>query len=245
MNIWLGFLSSSLTYFGTEETITLLFYLSGKYFMKRSLIIFSVLLIIATLISGCGSFQLKSYTKSTIPLNIETVDIEKTVYLVFENNTSYPSQLDSLIRTKLEQKGYKIVSDAENASFSLKVTPVKINDDNGTGFDLANVVGIGLDTKSGITKELKKTFGSGYQTSLMGATVGLAVTTFVGSLAFLTADGNIRMQVDVNITQKTTENKKYYTRVLSEAERMRLDINEAQPILEGNISNKIVSFFGQ
>jgi hypothetical protein len=211
--------------------------------MKKYLMRFSVLLIIVALIGGCGSFQLKSYTKSTIPLNIETSNIEKTVYLVFKNNSPHPSQLDSLIRTKLENKGYKIVSDVERASFSLTVTPVKINDDNGTGFDSANVLGIGWDAKDSATKELKKTFASG--TSVMGATVGLAVTAFVGTLAYLTADGNIRMQVDINITQKTTGDKEYYTRVLSEAERMRLDINEAQPILEGNISNKIVSFFKQ
>jgi len=208
--------------------------------MKNYLIIFSVFLIIVALIGGCGSFQLKSYTKSTIPLNIETSNIEKTVYLVFENNSSHPSRLSSLIQTKLEKKGYQIVSNAESASFSLTVTPVKISSDNGTEFDLANVLGIGWDAKGAATEELNKKFALG--TSLMGAAVGLTVTTFVGSLAYLTADGNIRMQVDVNITQ--TENKEYYTRVLSEAERMRLDTNEAQPILEENISNKIVSFFG-
>jgi len=211
--------------------------------MKRYLIIFSALLIIVAIIGGCGSFQLKSYTKSTNPLNIETSSIDKTVYLEFENRTSYPSQLDYLIRTKLEKKGYKMVSDIESANFYLKVIPVNINNDNGTEFDLANVLEIGGNTKDGVTGELKNQFGSGLQTSLTGAAAGLVVTTFVGSLAYLTADGNIRMQVDVTIT--TTENNKYYTRVLSEAEKMRLDINQAQPILEENISNKIVSFFGQ
>jgi outer membrane lipopolysaccharide assembly protein LptE/RlpB len=214
--------------------------------MKNDLIIFSVLLIIVALMGGCGSFQLKSYTKSTIPLNIETANIEKTVYFVFKNNSPHPSQLDSLIRTKLEENGYKIVSDAQSASFSLKVTPVKISNDNGTQFDLANVLEIGENTQYNVTKDLmlNNQLNSGLETSsLMGAAAGLVVMTFVGSLAYMTADGNIRMQVDVNITQP--ENKASYTRVLSEAERMRLDINEAQPILEGNISNKIVSFFKQ
>ncbi len=209
--------------------------------MKRYLIIFSVLLTIVALMGGCGSLQLKSYTKSTNPLKIETSDIEKTVYFVFENNSPHPSQLNSMIRTKLEENGYKIVSDAQSANFSLKVTPVNINNDNGTEFDLANVLEIGWNAKGSATTELETNFGSGSQTSLMGAAAGLVVTSFVGSLAYLTTDGNIRMQVDVNITQP--ENKASYTRVLSEVERMRLDTKEAQPILEGNISNKIVSFF--
>ena len=213
--------------------------------MKRYWVIFSVLLIIVALITGCGSFQLKSYTKSTNPLNIETAHIEKTVYVAFENNTPHPSQLDSLIRTKLQDKGYQIVSDDQNARFSLKVTPVNINDDNGTEFDLGNVLKIREQTTKTAKAEFKQKLGSGLESSVMGTATGLAVTTFVGTLAYLTADGNIRMQVDINLTQKTTKYKKDYTRVLSEVERMFLDMNEAQPLLEENISNKIVSFFGE
>ncbi len=193
------------------------------------------------MLGGCGSLQLKSYTKATNSFSLRTSNIEKTIYLVLINDSSHPTQLDSLLRLKLAQKGYKLVSDAKNASFSLTVTPVKISNDNGTDFEFDSVLKIGENVEYSVMRELIRS--SSAESSVMTAAAGLVMTSFVGTLAYLTADGNIRMQVDVNITQ--TGNKEYYTRVLSEAERMQLDINVAQPILEGNISDKIVSFFGQ
>ena len=74
---------------------------------------------------------------------------------------------------------------------------------------------------------------------------GLAVGAVAGLFAYATADGHVRMQADVLITEKLADNKtiEHSTRVFAEATQMRLTVAEAQPILEDKISTQIAGIF--
>jgi len=211
--------------------------------MKRHFI--STLLPITLLLSGCGTMQLQTNVKMTKDIVLNHTNKQKTIFIEIQNLAGNNFNLLPLLKKDLEKKGYKIVDNKYMAKYVLTVKIL-----------FANNLKKALAIKAGATTGLAGGFiakAGGHNTGdsiLIGATIALA-TAAIGSAL---EDEIYRAVVEVNIDQKDKTCKHYSpimgncyeeqkTRVLAEAVKTNLKLNEALPILSKKVANKISTIF--
>ncbi len=200
-------------------------------------ILTKLLAVVATLfITACGTFQLETSAKMTNSIFLKDLNPEKTIFLVSTNTTGKDSDFHSKIESELVKKGYELMDSPDASKYILRVNLVNnINSIQqnearaAAGMGATGAVVAGLATKN---------VGSAVGTGLAAAAVG-------GIFAYATADGSVRMQADVLITEKFTNkpSEDFLTRVISEARQVHLEPKEGQVILEGVMSKKIAGIF--
>jgi hypothetical protein len=225
---------------------------------------------LAVLVAGCSAIdkQIKHGTLDVQTKMSETVfldpvpDNKKTVVLQIRN-TSDKQDLSILseIKTAIEDKGYKIVSDPNKAHFMIQ----------------ANILQVGKSTEDDPFGAMHSGFGGAIAGGIIGSSVsnnhsGVGVGALAGGLVGMVADAavqvvNYRMITDLQISEKAEGNivtegsnaqlkqgssgdktsswtqktswKKYQTRIISVAKKTNLKFELALPELKSGLVQSI------
>jgi hypothetical protein len=225
---------------------------------------------VAVLVTGCSAIdkqikhgKLDVQTKMSETVFLDPVaDNQRTVVLQIRN-TSDKKDLSILseIKTAIEDKGYKIVSDPNKAHFMIQ----------------ANILQVGKSTDSDPFGSMNSGFGGALAGGLIGSSVsnnysGMGVGALAGGLVGMVADSavqvvNYRMITDLQISEKAdssvvtessnaqlrqgssgnkssswsekTKWKKYQTRIISVAKKTNLKFELALPELKQGLVQSI------
>lgn len=204
--------------------------------MRKMYQIIGVVGLSTILLQGCGSISMEANSKMTNSIFFKNIQPKKTAFIVAKNSTPVDSELGNQVKQKLQNRGYILMDNPDNAQYIVQVNALNMNEEHEQ-------------------KALKTATAAGATTAIVSYAVnhsgkdalgsGLAVGAVAGLFAYATADGHVRMQADVLITEKLADNKtiEHSTRVFAEATQMRLTVAEAQPILEDKISTQIAGIF--
>jgi hypothetical protein len=200
--------------------------------MIKKIVAFIGILAITT---ACGTFALELDSKMTQSIFLQHKSQKKSIYLQKTNTTGVDDNIGTLVKEALLKKNYHFVDNPDKADYILKINTLNMNA-NRNQKEAAAAGMTGLST--GIVMMATK----GAKDGLAGAVVGGVIG---GVFAYAVADGQIRMQVDVSITEKLNENKiaNYKTRIIAEAKQVHLTPQEGQPLLEKKISQQIAGIF--
>lgn len=200
---------------------------------KHSLVV-SVL--IGLLLSGCGATltpQIHSTMTNTI--FFKELKNEKSIYLLSKNSSIADTTIGDQVKKKLIAKGYSFVEDSDKSSYILQINTLNFNAAT-SNKEVAAATAAGATTAifTGVVNKSVKD----------GAIAGLGVGLVGGLVAYAIADGHVRMQTDIKITERTKAGEiDYQSRVMSEMTAMKLTPQEAQPILEDKTSTQIAGIF--
>lgn len=195
---------------------------------------------------------------------------QKTIYLQVRNTTDRQDfDIATDLKQALEAKGYSVVSDPARAHYLLQANVLQVGKmEKSTmqqlfagGFGGASVIGA-TGYGAGIGAMAGGLNGLGYG-ALIAAPIAIVADAFVKDNNFgvitdvqiserttaKVADRmNQRLQQgrsgtrDVN-SQQTTDQKVYQTRIMSSADRVNLELEEAMPMLKAGITRSTAGIF--
>ena len=223
-------------------------------------------------LSACGALKtsveksdLDVQTRASESIFLEPVAPDKRVIFVSVRNTSDKDlDIKQRIVTRLEQSGYRITDNPDEAQFMLQANVLKVGETNEkqrdsyveagfTGAALGNAVSSSSDSTKGI---------------ILGAIAGVVIDALVADVLFtMVTDLQVRERPRGNevVTQEqsgqtsqgssTTVNestnptpsdwKTYRTRIVSTANQVNLQFEEALPALENGLVRSIAGFFAE
>ncbi len=239
--------------------------------MKNIFKLVLLVLSISIFISGCGAAttaiekrNLEVQTKMSDTVFLEPVSPEKQiVYLKVRNTTDKDVEVEEQIRKAFESKGFKVVSNPDEAYFMIQ----------------ANILQVGRTDATSTNSALQSGFGGGLVGAGVSAATGgsadnIGIGAAVGAVAGLIANNMVKdiyysMITDVEIRQRPAINEKivqvednyseqgttstvsqnvntndvqwkiYRTRVVSVANQVNLQFEEAQPELQKGIAKSL------
>lgn len=241
-----------------------------KNIFKLGLLVFSALFI-GLFISGCGAAataiekrELVVQTKMSDSIFLEPVAPQKQiVYVKVRNTTDKDVEIEDQIKRAFESKGFKVVSDPDEAYFMIQANVLQIGKTDATDSDSA--------LKSGFGGGL---LGAGISAATGGSGNNIGVGAAIGAVAGLLADTMVKdiyysMVTDVEIRQRPAINEKivqseenysdqgiastvsqnvntndvqwkiYRTRVISTANQVNLQFEEAKAELSRGIAKSL------
>ncbi|ELI5720925.1 complement resistance protein TraT [Vibrio fluvialis] len=193
---------------------------------------------------------------------------EKTVFLQIRNTTDKQIDVEDALKSRLEQKGYSVTQNPDDAHYWIQTNILKLDKMDlreAQGF-LSSGYGAGLT--GGALTALAVAANTSHSQTILGAGLIGAAAGFVADS--LVEDVNYAMITDIQIVEKTDhqvtttetanikngssantattlttlENKKrYQTRVLSTANKVNLDFEEAEPALIDGLTTSISGVF--
>lgn len=200
--------------------------------------------------------NLEVQTKMSDSIFLEPVSPQKQiVYLRVRNTTDKDVEVEQEIRTSFEAKGFKIVNNPDEAYFMIQANILQVGKTDGTDSDSAlksgfggGLLGAGVSMATG---------GSGNNIGIgaaVGALVGVLADTMVKDIYFsMVTDVEIRQRpsldesvsqhesnyseqgttstISQNVNTNNAQWKTYRTRVISTANKVNLEFEEAQPEL--------------
>lgn len=190
---------------------------------------------------------------------------EKTLFLQVKNTSGKDMQIEDKIKVALQDKGYRLVNDPNNAKYwlqanILKVDKVDLREVNEDSFSTAVLAG-------GIGAALGGQRSGGVYTAVGWGLAAATVSTIADALV---KDINYAMVTDILITEKTgkkvqvttrntvkqgtsgtrtsamteiSNEDKYSTRILSIANKVNLKFEEATPVLEAELVKALSGIF--
>lgn len=201
--------------------------------------------------------NLEVQTKMSDSIFLEPVSPEKQiVYIKIRNTTDKDINVEEQIKSALTSKGFKVVNNPDEAYFMIQANVLQIGKTDETGSDSAlqsgfggGLLGAGVSAATG---------GSGNNIGVgaaVGAVAGLLANTMVKDISYsMITDVEIRQRPSLNekvsqyednfsdqgisstVSQTVDKNnaqwKIYRTRVLSKANQVNLQFEEAQNELE-------------
>ncbi|MHD0316797.1 complement resistance protein TraT [Fusobacterium varium] len=237
--------------------------------MKKYFLLTMVLIIL--LLSGCSSLEtaikkrnLATETKlsETIWLNPENIT-DKTVFIQVKNTSTSNLDIESEIKNTLIGKGYKIVSAPKNANYWLQVNILQLSkmDLKESQAALSGVAGAGIGAAIGgyNTGSVNTAIGWG----LVGGAIGIlsdalvedAYYTMITDILISEKSGTKVNNLSINATTQGTQGRniyategtgnmnKYQTRVVSTANKVNLELPDAEPQLKNELIKTISNIF--
>jgi len=155
-------------------------------------------IIVATILfSGCATTELQTNAKMSQSVFITPVKKElKTIFISSRNTSGQPIHLESTLIENLQEKGYQIIDDPDEASYILMVNVLycdrKQENNAGAGAVGAGAIGAGV---------------AGYNHGGAGGMVaaGLGAAVAGGLLGKALEDTIYQMQVDILIREKSNK----------------------------------------
>ena len=165
---------------------------------------------------------------------------QKTMFISVKNTSDQAIDISQPLASAFRSHGYKVVNNPAQAHYILQ----------------ANILKVGKMAKSASQSAL----GGGFGSSIAGAATGAALGSFssnsnamlaggvVGGVAGLVADSlvknvNFTMITDIKITETGHAKHPYYTRIVSNADKVNLSFPVARPALEAGLVNTLVGIF--
>lgn len=237
--------------------------------MKKYFLLTMVLIIL--LLSGCSSLEtvikkrnLATETKlsETIWLNPENIT-DKTVFIQVKNTSTSNLDIESEIKNTLIEKGYKIVSAPKNANYWLQVNILQLSkmDLKESQAALSGVAGAGIGAAIGgyNTGSVNTAIGWG----LVGGAIGIlsdalvedAYYTMITDILISEKSSTKVNNLSINATTQGTQGRniyategtgnmnKYQTRVVSTANKVNLELPDAEPQLKNELIKTISNIF--
>ncbi|MGR2770183.1 complement resistance protein TraT [Photobacterium ganghwense] len=213
------------------------------------------------------NLEVQTQMSDTIWLDPVSAD-KKTIYVQIRNTTDKQIDISDALQHRLVAKGYRVVNDPATAHYWLQSNILKLDKMDlreANGF-LTNGYGSALagGTLGMLAVASRSSSGNSIAAGgLIGAAIGIAADALV-------EDVNYAMITDIQIVEKTnlkvnttqtadvkngssshttsnttlTENKKRYnTRIVSTANQVNLDFEEAKPVLVDGLATSISGVF--
>lgn len=214
--------------------------------MKKLNKSFVLLLLSAIILTGCGTTQLQTRAKLTRTITLDKSKKQnRNIYVQVSNTAGSGGENLKLyddLKTKLQAKGYTLVTTSKDASYGLFVNVLFAN-------NLKEANAIKSAVSSGVLAGGSTAIGGGSGSSSL--IVGALAALGGGIIGSAMEDDIFRAVIDVEIRDYKTKDakidntiyNKYLTRVFIEAVRMNLKLNEALPILSSKASTEISNLF--
>ncbi len=183
-----------------------------------SVLIISTLLI-TSIMSGCGAAStaiekrnLEVQTKMSDSIFLEPVGPQKQiVYIKIRNTTDKNMDVEEQVKTAVEAKGFKVVSNPEEAYFMIQGNVLQVGKTDGTGSDSAlqsgfggGLLGAGISLATG---------GSGNNIGIgaaIGAVAGVLANTMVKDIYYsMITDLEIRQRPAID--ERISQNEENYS----------------------------------
>ncbi|NBK99715.1 MAG: hypothetical protein EOM50_17230, partial [Erysipelotrichia bacterium] len=163
---------------------------------------------------------------------------DKKVYLRVTGTEASKIELETPLKKALEQRGVTLVNSAEDARFYLHVNTLFAD-------NLKEAMNLNAALMGGVAAGAISTVNhSGGDSLLIGVGVALAMGITDRALADETYRAIINIALsEKNATINTEWNNPQETRLLVEAVRMNLDLEEAKPVMEEKASYQIAEIF--
>lgn len=190
-------------------------------------------LVLIFLLNGCGTATLQVQSKMTRTLSIEPSLLQKkVVYLRVTGTSASVLEIEAPLRKALEERSVILTTDPNEATISLHVNTLFANNLKEAASYQASVLG-------GVTSgAVAKGMGNSSGDSIL---IGIGVAIAMGVADRALADETYRAVIDISL--RTQVNNKWSdeekTRVLVEAVRMGLNLQEVKPIMEEQAVQKI------
>ena len=241
-----------------------------RTFSKISMLIASAL-IIGLFISGCGAAttaiekrNLETQTKMSDSIFLEPVSPSKQiVYVRIRNTTDKEINIEEQIKAAIESKGFKVVSNPDEAYFMIQANILQVGKTDGPNSDSALQSGFGGGLLGAGTSMV--TGGSGVNIGIgaaVGAVVGVIANTMVKDIYYsMVTDVEIRQRpsieesvsqhesnyleqgttstINQNVNTTSAQWKIYRTRVVNTANQVNLDFEEAQSELSKGLTKSL------
>ena len=200
------------------------------------------IVIIILCLCGCATTTLQTQAKMTRSISLNPDQLkEKSVYIRVTGTDASKIELEAPLKKALQDRGVRIVDNADNARFYLHVnTLFADNLKEAERLDVALLGGVAAGVISTVNH-------SGGDSLLIGVGVALAIGVADRALA----DETYKAVISVHLKEKRGEEdssswsnaKEDETRLFIEAVRMGLNIEEAKPIMEDKAVYQIAEIF--
>ena len=217
------------------------------------------------------NLDVQTKMSNTVFLN-PVEDSKKTVYVQVKNTSDKQSfVLTNELKTALENKGYQVVNSLNSAHYLLQANILQVGKTDPSAAERAFAGGYGSSLSavlSGATAGALLSNGSNGAT-LMGGLLGgvidtvanaavkdvtftaitdLQISERAGKGAKIQQTDESTLQQGASSTSRQTSTSiagwmRYQTRILSSAEKVNLDFNQALPMLESGLANSIAGIF--
>jgi len=220
---------------------------------------------------GCAATQValehkdlsvQTQMSSTVFLDLEN-RVQKTVFLEVKNTSSCDIALAPLIKARLEEAGYQLVAEPQDAFYILQVNVLHVGKASPSALTESVRSGWGGPVAGGLSGAAIASSTNTSHGNLKGAAIGMAVEMVADSLV---KDVTYSIITDIQITERTRtpiteksetklhqgsgteivqtgENavnwRKYQTRVVSSANQVNLKFEEALPALQQQLARSI------
>lgn len=243
--------------------------------MKKFLLLICVITLVFGL-SGCaGTMQAIEHSSMTtkvkmsdsIILDPTTLAKNRTVYVRVTNTSEMQEiQFEPMLKTKLQQKGLKVVSNPEEAGYIIQVNVLYMDYAKDASMTADGMVAGGVGGAL-----LGSGIGSGWKGNTAGAVIVGAIGSIAGGLIgkmihvdrYLgvidvriqeKVEGGIIGKVESNVTQGTsttiktereikTDYQSYQTRIAAEAVRTNINKEEAAAAISDKLATQIAAIF--
>lgn len=232
----------------------------------------ATLLLSLSALAGCGALKtsveksdLDVQTRATESIFLEPVGPDKRIVFVSVRNTSDKDlDIKSRIVERLERSGYRVTSDPDQAQYMLQANVLKVGKSNRDESDSFVEAGFSGGALGGLLAgDSNRTEGQ-----VVGAIAGVIIDAMVkDTLYTMVTDLQVRERPRGNeiVTQQqsgestqgsgtsvsqssnptTVEWKTYRTRIVSTANQVNLDFEEALPELEKGLIRSIAGLFAE
>ena len=211
--------------------------------------------------------NLETQTKMSDSIFLQPVtDNQKTVYVEVKNTSAKPMDIQQQLTQAVRQRGYRVVHSIARAHYLLQVNVLKVGKFSQAAAEKALSNGFGGAFTGALA--VAATDGTG-ESVIGGALIGGLVDTVANHLV---KDNQFSVITDVQISERLAKGQvaksqttaditqgsstqsltrltqvvhwmKYRTRVLSTADKVNLDFNEAAPLLRAQLAQSIAGIF--
>lgn len=184
-------------------------------------------------LSGCGTTTTQIQAKMTRTISVSpNVLQDKVLFLRATGTEASVLDLEQPLRQALIQKGVKLVDNPSDAKISIHINTLFANNLKEAATYKASAFG------GGTAAVAARTSGHNAGDSIL---IGIGIALAMGIAEQALADETYRAVVDVSLRTKENDiwSNEEKTRVLVEAVRMGLNIQDAKPIMEEQVIQKI------
>lgn len=192
-------------------------------------------------LAGCATTTLQTQAKMTRTVTLLPDQLnDKTVYLRVTGTEASKIELEELLKKALEQRGVSLVNNADDARFYLHVNTLFAD-------NLKEAANLNTALFGGAAAGAIATVNNSGGNSIL---IGVGVALAMGVTDRALADETYRAVINIALSEKnknnttnTEWNRPQETRLLLEAVRMGLNLEEAKPIMEEKAVYQIAEIF--
>lgn len=197
--------------------------------------------VMSLVLSGCATTTLQTQAKMTRTITLMPDQLnDKTVYLRVTGTEASKIELEEPLKKALEQRGVRLIDNADDARFYLHVNTLFAD-------NLKEAANLNTALFSGAAAGAIATVNHSSGNSLL---IGVGVALAMGVTDRALADETYRAVINIALSERNKNDpthmewsKPQESRLLIEAVRMNLNLEEAKPIMEQKSTYQIAEIF--